>query len=50
VRNWCVLDQSASARLIAPVDAPVGTILLTKARRAGAAWHPAEGALEVIRR
>ncbi len=50
VRNWCSLDANGSARLIAPADAPVGTIQLTKARRAGAVWRPAEGALEVIRR
>ena len=40
----------SSARLVAPVDAPLGTIQLTKARSAGAVWRPAEGALEVIRR
>ena len=50
VRTWCSLDRSGSARLIAPVDAPVGTIVLKKARRAGGVWRPAEGALEVARR
>jgi hypothetical protein len=49
-RNWCTLDGSGRARLVTPVDAPVGTIMLTKARRAGADWRAAEGALEVIRR
>jgi hypothetical protein len=50
VRSWCSLDRSGSALLVAPVDAPVGTIVLKKVRRAGAAWRPAEGSLEVIHR
>ncbi|MBI2680681.1 MAG: hypothetical protein HYX25_06705 [Candidatus Solibacter usitatus] len=50
VRNWCSLDKNGSARLIAPADAPAGTIVLKKVRPAGAVWRPAEGSLEVVRR
>jgi hypothetical protein len=50
VRNWCTLDRNGNARLIAPAGAPVGTIVLKKARRSGGVWRPAEGSLEVIQR
>jgi hypothetical protein len=50
VRNWCSLDTGGGARLIAPLDAPIGTIVLKKARRAGGVWRPAGGSLEVIHR